>query len=376
MVLNMNSKIKKNKVVIIGAGIFGSEIAITLAQSGFAVSIIESKSGILQGASGNNLNRIHVGFHYPRDLETAKQAYACYDEFKTKYASCTSAEFLNYYLIANKGSLTSPDNFFEFCNKLGAPHKKINSTDLSLLIHEADSGIACEESVYDFSAMRNILLRKFAEHGISLTIGNGVDKLEKKSDHYSLLLQSGDVIEADIVINASYADINRLANQAGIELDEMQYEYTVIPIIEAEMPKVGVTIMDGPFTSILPRGFSEQFLLYHVEHSVLAREISSQVSSEWLNPLNTPFSQIDKRQYFSKMIESCSEFLPTLKGAKLCGYLEGPRVVQSKKDDTDARPSVLKYCHGDSYISLLSGKVDSSIWVAKNIRDQLIRKFS
>ena len=374
--LCMNSKLNKINVAVIGSGIFGSEIAITLSQSGFAVSIIESRPEILQGASGNNLNRIHVGFHYPRDLETAKQAYACYDEFKNKYSSCTSDKFLNYYLIANRNSLTSPEKFFEFCNKLGAPHRKIESKDLPLVIREADNGIACEESVYDFSAMRNLILQKFIENEIHLITGDGVDNLVKQNDHYSLHLQSGSVIDADVVINASYADINRLANQAGIELDEMQYEYTVIPVIEAAIPRVGVTVMDGPFTSILPRGFSNQFLLYHVEHSVLAREISSQVNSEWLTTVNTPFSSIDKKQYFSLMIESCREFMPGLNGAKLCGFLEGPRVVQSRKDDTDARPSVVKFCHGDSYISLLSGKVDSSIWVAKNIRDQLVRKFS
>lgn len=372
----MNTRLNKIRVGIIGCGIFGSEVALLLSQSGFSVSVIESKEEILQGASGNNLNRVHVGFHYPRDLETAKQAYQCYDEFRKKYSSCVNADFLNSYFIANEGSLTSPDRFIEFCKQLGAPHKVVNSREFPLLVTGADDGIVCEESVYDFGSMRQLILEKFVEQGVQIITGNGVARLSKKDDCYSIELSNGDAINADVVINTSYADINRLSNQIAIELDEMQYEYTVIPIIEAEMPRVGVTIMDGPFTSILPRGSSGEFLLYHVDHSVIASEVGYQINSDWLSPETGPFYKTNKLEYFSKMIELCSQFIPALKNAKLCGFLEGPRIVQSKKESTDARPSVVKFNNNDSYVSILSGKVDSSIWVARNIQSRLLEKFS
>lgn len=371
----MDTKLKKIRVAIIGCGIFGSEIAIALSQSGFSVSIIESKEEILQGASGNNLNRVHIGFHYPRDLETAKQAYQCYDEFRKKYSSCVSSDFLNSYFIANQGSLTSPERFFEFCKQLGAPYKIVKSKEFPLLVAGADDGIICEESVYDFFSIRKLIHEKFTEQHVQLIAGNGVVCLSKNDDCYSLELSDGDTINADVVINTSYADINRLANQIEIELDEMQYEYTVIPIIEAEIPRVGVTIMDGPFTSILPRGLSSEFLLYHVDHSVLATEIGYQLNPNWLVPEKGPFFEVNKQQYFSKMIELCGEFMPALKSAKLCGFLEGPRVVQSKKESSDARPSILKFSNNDSYVSILSGKVDSSIWVARSIQSRLLEKF-
>jgi len=372
----MDAKLKKIKVVIIGCGIFGSEIAIALSQSGFSVTIVEGRKEILQGASGNNLNRVHIGFHYPRDLQTAKQAYQCYDEFKRKYSSCVSVDFLNSYLIANSGSLTSPERFFEFCKDLDAPHQIVKSKDLPILIRGADNGVICEESVYDFCSMRKLMHEKFAEHHVQLIIGNGVIHLTCKNDGYSLDLYEGDIINANIVINTSYADINRLSHQIGIELDEMQYEYTVIPIIKAQIPRVGVTIMDGPFTSILPRGLSSEFLLYHVEHSVLATDIGYQLNPDWLAVETGPFLKVNKNNYFSKMIELCSEFIPALKNSKLCGFLEGPRIVQSKKEGSDARPSLIKFSNDDSYISILSGKVDSSIWVARNIQDHLIEKYS
>lgn len=368
--------LKRVKVAIIGCGIFGSEVAIELSRSGFDVSIIEGKHEILQGASGNNLNRVHIGFHYPRDLETAKQAFRCYEEFREKYSSCINSNFLNAYLIANEGSLTSPDEFLDFCSLLGAPYEVIRSKELPITIKGADIGIKCEESVYDFSAMRKLILKKFKEHKISLITGNSVSNLSREEGSYTLNLSNGEKFIADIVVNSSYANINKFSVQAGVIANEMQYEYTVIPIIEAKLPHIGLTVMDGPFTSILPRGSSSEFLLYHVDHSVLATEVGFQLNSDWLMPETGPFFKVDKSLYFSRMIELCEQFIPVLGSAKLRGFLEGPRVIQSKKESSDARPSLVKFGNNDTYVSILSGKVDSSIWVAKNIKNHLLSKFS
>ena len=55
-------------VAVIGCGIFGAEIAIRAKSLGLSVSVYEANNDILSGASANNQNRLHLGFHYPRDL--------------------------------------------------------------------------------------------------------------------------------------------------------------------------------------------------------------------------------------------------------------------------------------------------------------------
>jgi len=61
-------------VAVIGAGIFGLETAIQLQQQGYRVTIFERRAGILQEGTGNSVLRLHLGLHYPRDLETAIQS--------------------------------------------------------------------------------------------------------------------------------------------------------------------------------------------------------------------------------------------------------------------------------------------------------------
>ena len=59
--------------VIIGGGIFGCLSAIELSKLGREVILIERMNNIMEGASSNNTNRLHLGYHYPRDLNTALQ---------------------------------------------------------------------------------------------------------------------------------------------------------------------------------------------------------------------------------------------------------------------------------------------------------------
>ena len=70
------------KIAIIGAGLFGVTTYLLLKQKGFDCTLFERKNKILDGASTNNLNRVHFGYHYPRDQETAKQSTKGYNSFK------------------------------------------------------------------------------------------------------------------------------------------------------------------------------------------------------------------------------------------------------------------------------------------------------
>ena len=70
------------KIGVIGGGIFGSEIALELAKNGFSVTLIEKNSNLLMGATSKSVLRLHLGLHYPRDLETAIQSKRGYLNFR------------------------------------------------------------------------------------------------------------------------------------------------------------------------------------------------------------------------------------------------------------------------------------------------------
>ena len=65
-------KKNKEKIAIIGSGIFGCTLALVLSKK-YDVSIFEIKNDILNEASKMNQFRFHLGFHYPRSQSTIKE---------------------------------------------------------------------------------------------------------------------------------------------------------------------------------------------------------------------------------------------------------------------------------------------------------------
>ncbi|HDL01183.1 MAG TPA: FAD-binding oxidoreductase [candidate division Zixibacteria bacterium] len=362
-------------VAVIGGGIFGSEIAIEAKACGLTVGIFEAKDNILLGASGNNLNRLHLGFHYPRDIETGKQSIRGFEAFKHKYPECIQGEFQNAYFVANNNSLTPAPEFFEFCELLGVNYEKISASEFPVKVQNADKGILCDEVVYDFNILRDLLWNSLRHSNVEISLGDRVEKVSRAGEKYKIETENQNLVYADVVVNASYADINRISSQLGHEVAERQYEYTAVPIISIDIPRVGITVLDGPFMTLLPYGKSDEFLLYHVEHTRVAKKTSSQMDPNWLVPDTAPFSKVDKQQYFKKMIELCSEYVPDLARAKLVGYLEGPRMILAHKEGTDARPSIVSN-YEDSYFTVFAGKVDHCVWVADDICEQIKTKFN
>jgi len=363
-------------VAVIGGGIFGAEIAIKLKSLGFLVDIYEAKNDILCGASKSNQNRLHLGFHYPRDLKTGAQCIRGFNIFKKKYSGCIQDGFLNAYFIANSGSLTTPTDFLKFCELLGAPYSKIESKDFSLEVRGADMGIICEEVVYDSNILRDLIWQALNQDQINVKLNERVIKIKKIEERYRLEFQNQSPVFADIVVNASYGDINYLSAQLGHKVQEKLFEYTVVPIIQLDTPRIGVTIMDGPFMTLLPHGKSKNFLLYNVEHSVIAKKISTQMDPAWLSPETGPFGTIDKVQYFEKMKSLCQEYVPLIETAKVLGFLEGPRMVLAQKEDSDARPSIVNSYDNKGYFTVFTGKIDHCMWVAEDVAMQLKAKFN
>ena len=106
------------KIAIIGGGLFGITIYLKLQKKGYQCFLFEKKKSILKGASSNNLNRVHLGYHYPRDFETARQSLKGYKNFKKFYSSSIVNKFKNYYFIANSSKVNIKNylNHLIYCN--------------------------------------------------------------------------------------------------------------------------------------------------------------------------------------------------------------------------------------------------------------------
>ena len=78
-------------ITIIGAGWYGCYIGLKLKQHGVKFEILEKQSDIFLGSSGFNQNRLHQGYHYPRDYATRKTSLEGFDKFNSKFPLSTNS---------------------------------------------------------------------------------------------------------------------------------------------------------------------------------------------------------------------------------------------------------------------------------------------
>lgn len=368
---SMGARMSKS-VAVIGCGIFGAMAAIRLAQQGASVTLFERHETPLRGASFNNQNRLHLGFHYPRDDETARQCIRGFQRFRDEFGECILEGFQNAYFIASEGSFTTAADYLTFCARMGLRHEQVDPASFDPPVERVDLGVVCDEVVYDSAVLRGLVLQRLSAAGIDPQFGTAVTEISRQEKCFKLTADDRDLGSFDAVVNCTYADINRLTEQLGHASSLRQYEYTMVPILEWQRPPVGITVMDGPFMTVLPFGQTGRFLLYHVAHTVVERTVATQMPVSWLDSATAPSSAVDKGEFFERMRQACRSFVPALDEARLVGFLEGPRVVLANREATDARPSIVQR-HEPSYLSVFTGKIDHCVWVADDIAEILLR---
>ena len=360
------------KLAIIGGGIFGAVVALKLAEAGLSATIFERREGLLLGTSLLG-NRLHYGFHYPRDEETARQCLRGYEEFRREFEAAIRPGVSNAYFIASGGSLTSPDDYLLFCRRLGLPFQIVEPGAFRPTIENVSLGMLTEEVLYDVAVLRRLLTERLMRAGVEVRLGAGVDALRRlKGGGFAVETSRGDVASFDVVVNCSYAEVNHLTAQLGHAIETRQYEYAAVPIMEIDWPvEASVTILDGPFVSLLPYGPRGQYLVAHVADQIIAREDTRLMNPAWCDARTSPFASTDRQLWLESYLGRCCEFLPDLRAGRVLGFLKRPRMVVAGREDTDARRSFVTV-HEPGYMSVFSGKIDHCFWIAEEVRSKLM----
>jgi glycine/D-amino acid oxidase-like deaminating enzyme len=355
------------RVAVVGGGAFGVMTAIRLAELDQDVTLFERKPSLMQGASRSG-NRLHLGFHYPRDEETIRQCIRGYEKFRSDFESCILTGVKNAYFIACEGSLTSPHDFLKFCDDFGLPYRPIDPGAFIPAVHNVDLGVLTEEVMYDPDGLRRLMVARLDRSGARSRLCSDVSNITREDDgSFAISTGDGGKSRFDAVVNCTYSDVNRLTAQLGHEIGAYQYEYTAAPIIELDLPELcSITVLDGDFMSLLPYGGAGQYLLFHVQHSVIARDDTLFMNPRWLDFDTAPFASLDEEAWFERLLDSCTRFVPALRQARLKEIRQAPRMVLANAEDTDARPSIVTL-REPGYVTVFCGKIDHCTWVADEV---------
>jgi len=340
------------KICIIGAGWFGCHIAYKLMKEGHDIRIFEKEKKIFLNASGNNQNRLHRGFHYPRSEKTIKISKEGFTKFKKEYGFLTREIENNIYSIADSNE--SKLNFKTYCSvlrKSKLKYKKLNSRDYPINnFTNLEGSIKCNEELILLSKAINFFQEKLSN---KIKYNYKVEKILKKEKKFFIDNQI-----FDYVIDCSGFQL-KLNN-----IKKLKYEYCAIFLYKKKNNKknFSLTIMDGPFFTLYPWNNKNDYGLYSVKYSRLIKNDNiHNLEKKVLNKIN--------KNYLKKIkiiIEKNFEkFYPNFKKEfKFKEYLLSYRTLIENKLDT----RICQIYNNDKVITVFPGKIDHIFYAYKEVK--------
>jgi glycine/D-amino acid oxidase-like deaminating enzyme len=258
--------------VIVGGGIFGCYAALYLAKKGAKIALLEKESRLFRKASLVNQARLHSGYHYPRSLATAALSDEHKERFTAEHRQFVHFSFEKYYAIDRFGSFTDPLQFERFCTRVNIPFQRVDDHKL-FNFNRLEALYLTEEYSFDPVLLSHYYREKVENTpGIQVMKEVHLDSARAENDHWHIEFTQPATpprqISTPTVINATYAAINSINQLFGVEKLALTHELSEIAFVTSrEFGDRGLTVMDGPFGSIMPYGRSGLLSLSSVAYT-------------------------------------------------------------------------------------------------------------
>ena len=167
------------QAIVIGGGIHGITTALAIADAGVKVVVVERNDGILQGTSGATHNRAHMGYHYPRSLETAQECLRGLVYFESNYPEALYRPEEAYYLIEKNESLTGTEDYIKFCNEMHIPYERKWPSAELLSREYVESSFLVPEPCFNLKVLRQLLTAEAKAKDVVIKTGSTVIRTDR-----------------------------------------------------------------------------------------------------------------------------------------------------------------------------------------------------
>jgi hypothetical protein len=223
--------------------------------------------------------------HYPRDIETAAEAYEDYRTFSSNYPKAIR-EIEQYYAISSTGSLVSAQHFLEVAEGLGLPFTEVDPLNF-FASSKVDLLIRVPEATIDLAGLTEDVNRKLAANPrVIIKRANPITGISRwKGGGWKVESKSGKTEYYDAVVVATYAMSRLFGSWLDLELPTVKSQVCEVVLGELNgLGGTGMTIMDGPFWSVMPFGNTSQHSLTSVEHTPTLESLDSLTDCQKLHP--------------------------------------------------------------------------------------------
>lgn len=366
----------EHDAVIVGGGFYGAVIAIYLAkQRGMKrVLLVEQEATLLTRASYNNQARVHNGYHYPRSFTTAYRSRVNLPKFIRDWPDAIKKDFIKLYAIARRNSKVTARQFERFFAEIGASVRQADPALRRLFEPRLIEDVfVVEEYAFDSTRLAAWARRELDESGVQVRLQTRATAISSgPGECLRVVLQSRRGEEQSTtcryVFNCTYSGINQIGGDFRGTRTGLKHEITEMALMK--MPRVlsdlGVTVMDGPFFSIMPFPARGLHTLSHVRYTP---------HLSWPDePGTDPYHHLaryDRVTRVDRMIRDVGRYLPTVRDAKYVDSLYEVKTVLAKNEGDDGRPILFERAPGlRGCYSVLGGKIDNIYDVLEKLDEE------
>ena len=241
--------------IILGAGLYGLYAAQKCGAAGQRVLVLERDPAPFMRATYINQARVHMGYHYPRSYSTAIKSAHYFERFCRDYGFCLHTEFDQVYATSAHFSWTNAAEFRRFCAAAeircdDVPPEKYFNPGL------CDGAFLTTEYTYDAQVLKRWFLEQLAAlPNVEILYSRRPDRIEQTGSVWRVT--AGEyTAEAPYLLNATYAGVNDIHAMLGLPPFGIKYEKCEIILctVDEKLRNTGITVMDGPFFSLMPFG--------------------------------------------------------------------------------------------------------------------------
>lgn len=351
--------------VVIGGGFFGASVALLLKERGLSVVVLEREQELMTRASYNNQARVHGGYHYPRSLMTAIRSSINFPRFAKEYAGCVQSDFEKYYAVGKVGSKVSAKQFVTFMQRIGAPLGKPPQHVVKLFNPNlVEAVFTTREYAFDAKKLAEISAAQLEEAGVPVWFETEADTVCRDASGKLVLgLRRGggrESLETKWVFNCTYSQINRININSGLPMIPLRHELTEMALVEPPpvLKGMGITVMCGPFFSLMPFPPRQLHTLSHVRYTPHCTW-PDKADGDYVPPLER-FERMEKKTAFAFMVRDSMRLLPCLSDCVYKDSLWEVKTVLPLSDLDDGRPILFRPSQElPGLVHLMGGKIDN-----------------
>ena len=358
--------------IIIGAGIYGLYSALFCGEKGQKILVLEKDAEAFKRATYINQARVHMGYHYPRSLSTAIKSAKYFERFNKAYGFSELTEFDQIYATSTNFSWTNAEQFRKFCK---AADIKCEDVPNGKYFKEGtcDGSFLTKEYTYDAQILKQYFLEEIKKlKNIEIKYNCDIEKIEKQQNAYEIKLKTGESFQTSFLLNATYASVNQILNMLGYEPFKIKYELCEIILctVSENLKNTGITVMDGPFFSIMPFGktgyhslTSVTFTPHITSYDTLPTFECQKKSEGFCTPEklgNCNDCPAKPKTAWSYMSNLAKKYLKDEYKFEYKESLFSMKPILKTSEIDDSRPTVIKqFSTNPTFISVLSGKINT-----------------